>query len=176
MACGEEPLSGDEETMIGEDSFLSFEEKQMRTPKNHGYWTGERGNSTFYSDNPKVKELGCDHIRYINGEPDFTECSKFIFPIPSMTNDRLPYSEYFRSNYEQAYKCLSEELNISENEVKKWLKESHYTIHESSDMQTIYVVPTEIHKTYIHAGGVAEVNCFEQDDVLIDLVENCDEV
>ena len=159
--------------MIGENVFLSFEEKQKRTPKNNGYWTGERGNSTFYSDNSKVKKLGCDCISYINGEPDFTTCSKFIFPIPSMTDDRLPYSKHFRSNYEQAYLKLSEELNMSENDAKKWLKNNHYTIHESNDLSTIYIVPTEIHKTYIHAGGVAECKSAmedEEDDDLIEIV------
>ncbi len=161
--------------MVGEIVFLSFEEKQKRTPKNHGYWTGERGNSTFYSDKARMKALGCDHIQYINGEPDFTGCSIFVFSIASMTDDRVPYSEYFRSNYEQAYEKLSEELHLrTTTEVKKWLKDNHYTIHESNDLKTIYIVPTEIHRTFIHAGGVAECKCFmedEEDDELIEMVE-----
>ena len=159
--------------------FLSFEEKQKRTPKNYGFWTGERGNSIFYSDNLKVKALGCDHIQYINGEPDFTEYSKYIFSIPSMTDDRCYYSQYFKCNYEQAYTILSNNLNIKECEVKKWLRKNHFSIHESNDLRTIYIVPTEIHKTYIHAGGVAECRCFqkeddedEEDDNMIDFVNN----
>ena len=160
--------------MIGESMFLSFEEKQKRTPKNNGYWTGERGNSTFYSNKPEMKDLGCECIRYINGEPDFTEYSRFKFEIVSMTNDRLPYSEFFKSNFEQAYGKLSIELELSVSGVKKWLKKQHYTLHESNDLKTIYVVPTAIHRTYIHAGGVAECNKFmedEEDDYLIELVE-----
>ena len=87
-----------------------------------------------------------------------------------MTNDRLAYSKYYKSNYEQAYAELSKKLKISESGAKKWLKENHYTIHESNDLKTIYIVPTEIHKTFIHAGGVAECNCImedEEDDELI---------
>ena len=54
--------------MVGEDQFLSFEEKQKKTPLNKGYWTGERGNSDFYSDNPEMKKMGAEYITYINGE------------------------------------------------------------------------------------------------------------
>lgn len=42
-------------------------------------------------------------------------------------------------------------------------------------MKTIFIVPTLIHKTYIHAGGVAECKCIaidEEDDALVELVDN----
>lgn len=40
---------------------MSFEEKQKRTPKNNGYWTGERGNSRFYSYKDSVKKMGAEY-------------------------------------------------------------------------------------------------------------------
>ena len=85
--------------MIGAQMFLSFEEKQKRTPKNHGHWTGVRGNSKFYTDKEEIKNIGAKYVKYINGEPDFTRFSRYIITIESMTNDRLKYSEYFKSNY-----------------------------------------------------------------------------
>lgn len=161
--------------MIGENVFLSFEEKQKRTPKKHGHWEGVRGDSIFHSDKPELKAIGAESITYINGEPDFTPFSKYVINLPSMTDDRFPYSsEQFWSNFEQAYKILAEKLQKTESDVRKWLKEEHYTIHESNDLTTVYIVPTLIHKTYIHAGGVAECKCFlrdEEDDSLIELVE-----
>lgn len=161
--------------MIGEDVFLPFEEKKKRTPKNNGYWTGERGNSVFCSDKLEMKALGAECIEYINGEPDFTKHSIYTFEIFSMTDDRLYYSKYFKSNFEQAYQQLAEKLGKTEAEVRKWLKEEHYTIHESNDLKTIYIVPTKIHKTYIHAGGVAECKYIlrdDEEDKLIEQVEN----
>ena len=161
--------------MIGCETFLTFNEKQKRTPKNHGYWDGKRGDSRFYSDDPKMKEMGAEYIEYVNGEPDFSPVSVCKFEIPSMTNDRLPYSTYYKSNYEQAYSVLSQKFNITESEVKKWLKDNHYTLHEAFDQKTIYVVPVEIHKKYIHAGGVAEVNSIlndEEEDAIIESVLN----
>ena len=158
--------------MVGDSVFLSFEEKQKRTPKNNGYWTGERGNSRFYSYKDSVKKMGAEYVEYINGEPDFRRFSKCTVEIMSMTNDRYPYSEYFKSNFEQAYPEIAKKLGIKESQVKKWLRENHYTIHEASDLKTIYVIPTEIHKTYIHAGGVAEVNEYEHEKYEDELIEN----
>ncbi|MBR5337764.1 MAG: HNH endonuclease [Lachnospiraceae bacterium] len=159
--------------MVGEHFFLSFEEKQKRTPKNHGHWTGERGNSVFYSDRDEVKKIGAECVRYINGEPDFTEYSKYVFEIDSMTDDRLPYPGDYESNFEQAYRKLAEILSMNKAEAKRWLKNEHYSIHESNDLKTIYIVPTSIHKTYIHAGGVAECRWFlrdEEDDRMIESI------
>lgn len=157
--------------MIGAGFILSFEEKQKKTPKNHGYWTGERGNSRFYSDKECVKKLGAEYIDYINGEPDFTRFSICIIEIPSMTSDRYPYSKYYKSNFEQAYPRIAKELGIKEVEVRKWLNKNRYSIHESSDVKTLYVVPTDIHKTYIHAGGVAECKAIHRDEEEADLIE-----
>ncbi len=156
--------------MIGSETFLPFEEKQKRTPKNNGYWSGERGNSCFYSSKPEMRSKA-EYVRYINGEPDFTDYSVFVFEIESMTNDRLPYSPYFKSNYEQSYSKLSEKLGIRESEVKKWLKNNHYTLHESFDGKTIYVVPTDIHRVYVHAGGVAECKEIEDEDEDASLID-----
>ena len=76
--------------MVGDSVFLSFEEKQKRTPKNNGYWTGERGNSRFYSYKDSVKKMGAEYVEYINGEPDFRRFSKCTVEIMSMINDRYP--------------------------------------------------------------------------------------
>ncbi len=159
--------------MIGMNSFIPFVDLQKKTPKNNGYWTGERGNSWFCSYNPRMKKYGAECVEYKNGEPDFTRFCICIIEIESMSVERLPYSRFYKSNYEQAYTKLSNILSIRESEVKKWLKRNRFTLHESLDMKTIYVIPTEIHKTYIHAGGVAECKAIledEEDDWIIELV------
>lgn len=74
----------------------------------------------FFSDKPEMIEMDATSVTYINGEPDFTDYSIYVFEIDSMTDDRLPYSDLFRSNYEQAYKKLSEILHKDEVAVKKW--------------------------------------------------------
>lgn len=94
----------------------------------------ERGNPVFYSYKPELKEIGAECLQYINGEPDFTEYSKFVFPIASMTDDRVSYSEFYMSNFEHAYMKLAEELKMDVSGIKKWLKKEHYTIHESNDL------------------------------------------
>lgn len=126
------------------------------------------------SDKESVKELGAEYIEYVNGEPNFTRFSICTVTIPSMTIDRYHYSNYYKSNFEQAYPEIAKKVGIDVTKVKKWLKDNHYTMHESSDVETIYVIPTEIHKTYIHAEGVAECNAIQRDDEeseIIDIVE-----
>lgn len=157
--------------MIGDGCVLSFEEKKKRTPKNHGHWTGERGNSRFYSDKKSVQELGAEYVDYRNEEPDFSRFSVCTVEIPSMTNNRYPYSRYYQSNFEQSYEKIAQMMGLPRPQVRKWLRKKRYTIHESSNLKTVYVIPIEIHKTYIHAGGVAECNAIledEEEDMILD--------
>ncbi len=54
---------------------MTTEEKIKRTPVQRGHWTGERGNSRLYSDNPRMRELGAEYIEYVNGEGIYlTDC------------------------------------------------------------------------------------------------------
>ena len=151
-------------TMAGTETFLTLEEKVKHTPSN-GRWTGVRGNSRFYSNNDTVKAMGAEYVDYINGEPDFSRFSVITLEIPSMSEDRAYSKSDYLSNFQQVYEVLSNRLNMRKKDVKNWLKENHYTIHECMDLKTIQIIPIEIHQTYIHVGGVAECKEIYNDDI-----------
>ena len=159
--------------MINSESILSLEERIKHTPVNKGQWSGKRGNSRFYTDKKEVKKMGADYVEYENGEPDFSRFSRITVTIPSMTDDRRPYSSYYKCNYEQAYTQIAKQKGMTEKEAKHWLKENNLVLHEACDMKTIQAIPRIIHSTYIHTGGVAECKAYleaEENDEL------CDEV
>lgn len=131
-----------------------------------GTWLGEIGNSTFISNDERVKYLldkeGLKGIEYKSGMPDF---SKFViaeFEINSMTIDR---SDNFRSANEILVKKLEENSGIKcrISDIEAWLTENRYTWHELNDGKTIQLLPSIINAPiFKHLGGVGELNKIER--------------
>ena len=83
--------------------------------------------------------------------------------IPNMTSDR-------DSNFEQAYIEFAKKWNrVGVNgkndwtleSIRYWTRANRFTLHESNDMKTMFLVPSEIHDFFRHSGGVKECKVTE---------------
>lgn len=132
-----------------------------------GHWEGERGESIFIPSDAteeirKVKyELNRHNLKGIEYKdciPDFSPISEDSVTIPNMSSDR-------DANFEQAYIAFAKKWNQIEldgkndwtlESVRYWTRANKFTLHESNDMKTMFLVPTEIHDFFKHSGGVKE--------------------
>ena len=144
--------------------YTSREERIDQTPKNHGEWTGDRGDSKFLHEDAEVRkalaEYGVDGIEYKDGVVDFSPISAQDVDI-DMTSQR-----YGRGgNFEKADSKAAEEWNAqgrdgktdwTSRDIKNWREENGYTWHECSDQRTCQLVPRNIHDNCRHTGGVLE--------------------
>ncbi len=142
----------------GNDGNKSAYKKRLdQTPTNSadGEWLGYRGESTYVSNNPKVKALlnkdGVIGIKYNNGIPDFSPVSKGQVEIEGMTANRA-------KNFDKADVALAQERGVTTKEIKQWRMENNLTWHECNDTRTMQAVPSEINGTFGHLGGVGELN------------------
>ncbi|MFZ5986975.1 MAG: S8 family serine peptidase [Bacillota bacterium] len=137
----------------------SYQERYSQTPNSKGYWTGERGESKFISNNSEVNEIlksyGLDGIEYKDAIPDFSKLSwGGDIKIKNMQGGKRG-RDY---NFSEAYKQLSGETGISVKELKLIAKDFKLTWHECNDMETMQLIPTAVNDTFGHLGGVGEIN------------------
>lgn len=149
------------------------EERIAHTPlenTSRGKWNGERGNGEFIPNKndekglevaKKLSEYGEKGITYREGIPDFSKCSIEKVEIAHMTEDRSKPG----GNFEQADTKLAEQWNNSQKdgrtdwtaiEARDFRRGNKLTWHECSDMKTCMLIDREIHKFFIHTGGVSE--------------------
>lgn len=132
--------------------YSTYKKRIDRTPKNgnNGKWTGERGESDFIdSDGTKVT--------YKNGIPDFSPHAIAEVKIPDMTNSRP-------KNYRQADTALAKYWTKIKHDGKSWTardieayrKNNNCSWNEMNNMESMQLIPTEIHSKFGHFGGVAE--------------------
>ncbi|WP_179283183.1 HNH endonuclease, partial [Paenibacillus taichungensis] len=138
--------------------YSTYDDRLKRTPVNKGEWDGERGESTFVSEKPGVKEYldeaGVDGVEYKNAIPDFSLFTKAEVKIPNMTSDR-------RKNFAMADEILAKEWSTPEKkwtagDIADWREDNNYTWHELNDLESMQLVPSKINGTYNHLGGVGE--------------------
>ncbi len=145
-------------------AYSSYKARIDRTPStdsDRGYWTGERGESTFVLNEPITCKNGTvvSEITYKNGVPDFSPHALRQVKIKSMTDNRS-------SNFKQADEVLAEYWSKIKYEGHKWSARdvqnyrtsNGLTWHEMNNMQTMQLVPTEVNATWGHLGGVGEYN------------------
>lgn len=146
----------------------TYEERIACTPRENserGTWAGERGESEYRPNDPEVqksmKERGVEGIPYKDGIVDFSGVSEATVEIEHMTDQRQGKG----GNFEQCNTKLAEEWNReghggrddwTPRDVENWRKEDGYTWHERNDRKTCDLVPTEIHESCGHLGGVSE--------------------
>lgn len=130
-----------------------------------GHWEGDIGQSDFILDEPKKLSDGTrvTRITYRNGVPDFSHYAKAEVKIPSMTEHRQ--TEFgIKGNFEQADQVLAEIWTKTRYNGRSWTarnietyrKGNELSWHEMSNMESMQLVPREIHGTFKHYGGVAE--------------------
>lgn len=138
----------------------TYQERLNQTPVNNGKWTGERGESTFVSDNPEVKpnvdeaRVKSPSVEYKNAMPDLSPFSQAEFEITGMSASRT-------SNFSKADELLAKQWSTQEKQwtkakVAKWRSQNKYTWHELNDGKTIQL-PSIVNSKFGHLGGVSEV-------------------
>lgn len=131
-----------------------YQARLNRTPKNNGHWLGQRGESKWISDNPKVngplQAAGVDGIEYRNAQPDFSPVSKGQVEIPNMTTSRP-------ANFKAADELLGKQWGMTQEQVEDWRSANSYSWHEEPDLKTMQLVPTDVNKLLGHVGGVGEL-------------------
>ena len=145
----------------------SLAERIKRTPKanpQRGYWTNERGLST-YIPVPTQTEIiallnhfNLEGIKYNDGMPAFGPCSIATVQLEHMSIIRyINFSkcdklcaDYFNSiNY---LNCSS----WTRASVKQYRKSHSLSWHERNDRITCDLIPTKINSFFLHLGGIAE--------------------
>ena len=178
----QEKTEAQEEDVFCEKTELysTLEERVAYTPTEkgeRGEWTGERGNSTFVPKYSYMKEElakhGLDGVQYKNGIPDFSKVAETTVHIDKMTNERLGPGKNFHQADIAAAKKWSEEkrdgrTDWTPREVAEWRRENNFSWHERNDMQTMDLVPFNIHSYFIHSGGVSECRKRDNQEVTFD--------
>lgn len=154
--------------------YTDASERIQRACYTVGEWLGEPGNSRISPamETPlgraayeKMQQFGETSVRYIKGVVDFSPFAVASARIDNMTSDLW-------TNKAQGFKALADKFNqerpLSNGEqwdqgkVQKWARENGLEFHECSDMQTIQLVPKEIHQYFKHYGGRAEIKALER--------------
>lgn len=144
-----------------------------RTPKNNplrGYWTGERGNSTYIpttNQDEIIKILNEHHlcgIKYEKGIIDLNPCSIATVSLVKMyiiryknfkICDMLCADLWNNTNFLNKHDWTSKEI-------KYYRKQYHYSWHECNDCIHCELVPTKINSFFSHFGGIAECKLTSQ--------------
>lgn len=163
------------------EHYISYEDRINHTPTEHsglGEWEGERGESKFIPSSEteagraakdKLAEKGMNGIKYEKAEPDFSKCAEATVKIDNMNENRIDVVDAEgntqRGNYFKADEKCAEQWNSIEKDGKEdwsardvfeWRHENKCTWHERCDTKTMDLVSQDIHKYFIHTGGVAE--------------------
>jgi hypothetical protein len=130
----------------------TYVERFQQTPVRGGWWSGARGESTFYTYDPKASSmLRGRGVDYANARPDFSPISLEQVKINGMSADRM-------SNFKLADEALASKLEIPVRDIYKWRFENKYTWHEVEDLTTMQLIPSRINSPiYKHLGGVGEI-------------------
>ena len=152
--------------MAGSDlSVYGIEETVKRTPTSNFTWSGLRGQSDCYPQDPylieKLAEYGQDSIRYsYRGEPDFSKVSVTSVKISNM-NSSLQH-DVGAADKKLLDTAFAKEHNLlTSKDVAEYRKLHSLSWHESSDGVTEYLIDKDIHSAFKHAGGRSEYRNLE---------------
>ena len=134
-------------------------------PSDNGTWTGERGESIFVSEDPRVKDILKEHnvkgVEYKNGMPDFSPFAVGEVKLENMTDHRP--TNFSEADAKLAEKWSTADKIYTKEDIEAWRKENRYTWHELNDVETIQLVPTDINRPiFRHFGGCAEYGLMEE--------------
>ncbi len=146
---------------------ISFAEKGNK----NGHWSGDPGQSDFILDNPIELPNGAKvtKITYKNGVPDFSPFAEAEVKISSMSQYRYTWQaeaagKDIVGNFEQADAALAEIWTRTRHNGHSWTardisiyrSENNLSWHEMSNMDSMQLLPREVHMPFKHYGGVAE--------------------
>lgn len=158
--------------------YSTYEERKKCTPSENGNgkWLGERGNSLYKSNDPRVlkylKEANVEGPKYNDYCADLSPFAKAEVKIKSMSSARHSAGGRL-GNFEQADAALAKMRGdgCTARDVANWRKANGYTWHELNDMKTCQMIPIEINRVFKHLGGVGE--CKRKEEMLEQLIGTC---
>ncbi len=118
----------------------------VETANGGGFWSGERGNSVWYSFHPDVIEAtGGYGVPFDNQLVDFSAYSKFEFEVEGL--------EGTDADFGKIHKALAGELGFeSASEAEAWLVENNLSAHHAGGTR-IELVDYDLHYNVRHTGG-----------------------
>lgn len=131
----------------------TYKERINQTPID-GIWTGQRGESVFFSNKPEVTDYYDKGIKYSNGYPDFSPLTIHEVKVEKVTSDR-------KANFKAADQMLARKLGVDRKDITKMRKQENLTWHEVEDMRTMQLMPSPPHSKLGHIGGVGEAKKLE---------------
>jgi len=150
-APGEADFVGPTQPPVAPGSATSgstYKERFNQTPVNGGWWSGTRGESTFYPYDSSSTFRG-QGVPYTGARPAFGSLAIEQVQISGMSTSRT-------ANFRAADKALAQKLGISPREIREWRRESGYTWHEVEDLATMQLIPKRANDLG-HLGGVGEL-------------------
>lgn len=153
--------------------YTSLSDRIKNTPKggDRGRWSGKRGESDFILNEPIELPNGekVTRISYRNGIPDFSHYAEAEVNIPQMSQYRrtveaIADGKDLIGNFEQADEALARIWTRARHGGHAWSAEDikNYRItnrlswHEMSNMESMQLLPQDMHLAFGHYGGVAE--------------------
>jgi len=114
-----------------------------------GTWSGKRGNSVFYPNDPQRYGLKSgEGVPFVRGKPKFDAWEVDKVRVPGMTGDPT-------GDYNKAVAALAKKRGMTQKAVKSWLKEEKLRLHHKSPA-TMQVLPADVH-SLPHRGAASEL-------------------
>lgn len=140
-------------------------------PQSCGEWSGEAGDSTWKPDSQEIPKkppenektwgeilepYNTDGVEFRDGEPDFSPFAEASVEIDDFSDNR-------NANFTQADEKCAEQWSAenkdnrqwSAEDVREYRRDNSLSWHERSDMQTLDLVPQEVHGNIPHSGGIS---------------------
>jgi hypothetical protein len=113
-------------------------------------WSGERGNSLWYSNDPSVVRItGGKGIPFRNGRVDFSEWAQRSIDVEGLNGTY--------SDFSKIYVALAKELNLKNpTAAQRWLASQRLSPHHDVGNR-IQLVPRNLHSNIRHTGGAYDL-------------------
>lgn len=117
-----------------------------------GSWGGERGNSEWFSDVQAVNDVtGYRPIEFVNGEPVFLPWAEERAILNNMTGiDHVDFAAADRALLRQYPGRWPNQTAVA-----RWRSDRRLTWHHEPDLESMTLVPTDLHGNVPHIGGAS---------------------
>lgn len=124
-----------------------------------GYWSGPKGDSIWYSNDPAVLAYARNGVPFRGGYPDFQQWAVAEVELESMTGEAADFAEANRRLAErltaQAQPGFAVGSKPNASAVNRLLQEHNWTWHHHHGGRRMILIPWELHDRVPHTGGAS---------------------
>ncbi len=115
-----------------------------------GVWSGERGNSLWFSSHPDILEIteGAG-IPFVDYRPNLDLWSERTFDVEGLMG-------YHSADKTLILKSLAQQLNMTQQGVTNWLTDQQLRAHHAGGTK-VQLIPAGLHDNLPHTGGAADL-------------------